>query len=235
MVRSHWGVFLFLLLLLQILPVGCIRFLLYQPLHLAYGLVFMPPILRLLELGFFPEGAVWNDFIFDVITRQCPSCSKAIKRDAEQCPYCKNNFYLQEIATQMSQQREIVSTQLKKMKNGGHRKCPACGDYAVDKAVIEGGAWGDWCSHCNMSLQLMKAQSIDIDTVNTHDENFTNFNIDEEIKKFETHYLKLCEQTLCPACGKPGIYGAVIEGGGWGDWCPHCKMSLQQMKAQGVC
>ncbi len=35
----------------------------------------------------------------------------------------------------------------------------------------------------------------------------------------------------CPTCG--GWYvrsGAVIEEGGIGDWCPHCKKSLQKMR-----
>jgi uncharacterized membrane protein YjgN (DUF898 family) len=35
----------------------------------------------------------------------------------------------------------------------------------------------------------------------------------------------------CPACSKWDVYGgATIEDGGIGDWCPHCKKSLQKMR-----
>ena len=35
----------------------------------------------------------------------------------------------------------------------------------------------------------------------------------------------------CPTCGRWDVYGgATIEGGGTGDWCPHCKKSLQKMR-----
>ena len=35
----------------------------------------------------------------------------------------------------------------------------------------------------------------------------------------------------CPTCGGWDVYGgATIEGGGTGDWCPHCKKSLQKMR-----
>ncbi len=33
----------------------------------------------------------------------------------------------------------------------------------------------------------------------------------------------------CPSCGSQDIYGAYIEDGSWGDWCPHCKKSIQKM------
>ena len=35
----------------------------------------------------------------------------------------------------------------------------------------------------------------------------------------------------CPTCGSWDIRtGAIIEDGGIGDWCPHCKKSFQKMK-----
>lgn len=37
---------------------------------------------------------------------------------------------------------------------------------------------------------------------------------------------------ICPRCGQPDVYEATIENGGTGNWCPHCNMSIQQMKAQ---
>ncbi len=189
---------------------------------------------KLLASGFLPGGSASSDIIFDVITRQCPRCNKVIKRVAEQCPYCKNSFDPEYIAFQISQQRQIVSAQLKETKDRGSRKCPACGEYTVDMAVIEGGAWGDWCAHCKMSLQQMKAQGVDIDSVNSLEATISDLEIDEEIEKLETRYLELCEQGLCPTCGKFGVYKATIEDGGSGDWCPHCKMSLQKMSSLTV-
>ncbi len=37
----------------------------------------------------------------------------------------------------------------------------------------------------------------------------------------------------CPACGSWDVRsGAAIEEGGIGDWCPHCKKSLQKMSSE---
>jgi hypothetical protein len=36
----------------------------------------------------------------------------------------------------------------------------------------------------------------------------------------------------CPKCGNMDIHKAVIEDGGYGDWCPHCKKSLQIMEKE---
>lgn len=36
----------------------------------------------------------------------------------------------------------------------------------------------------------------------------------------------------CPRCGNLDVHKAYIEDGGQGDWCPHCKMSLQIMEKE---
>jgi hypothetical protein len=46
---------------------------------------------------------------------------------------------------------------------------------------------------------------------------------DEEIKRKQELGLK-----QCPTCGNWDAYRAVIEDGGQGDWCPHCKKSIPQ-------
>ena len=34
----------------------------------------------------------------------------------------------------------------------------------------------------------------------------------------------------CPTCGNSNVRHAYIEDGGYGDWCPDCKMSLKKMR-----
>jgi hypothetical protein len=34
----------------------------------------------------------------------------------------------------------------------------------------------------------------------------------------------------CPTCGCQEVTGAYIEDGGWGDWCPKCKKSINAME-----
>jgi hypothetical protein len=36
----------------------------------------------------------------------------------------------------------------------------------------------------------------------------------------------------CPKCGNRNVCRAYIENGGWGDWCPDCKESLQKMRGE---
>ncbi len=36
----------------------------------------------------------------------------------------------------------------------------------------------------------------------------------------------------CPRCQQWDVHRAYIEDGGQGDWCPHCKISLQKLAAQ---
>jgi hypothetical protein len=37
---------------------------------------------------------------------------------------------------------------------------------------------------------------------------------------------------ICLKCGATDVHRAYVENGGWGDWCPHCKESLQRMRGE---
>ncbi len=37
----------------------------------------------------------------------------------------------------------------------------------------------------------------------------------------------------CPKCGNRNVHDAFIENGGWGKWCPDCKMSIKKIRRGG--
>lgn len=49
----------------------------------------------------------------------------------------------------------------------------------------------------------------------------------EEAVRLEKSGLKKCQK-----CGNTDIHKAYIEDGSFGDWCPHCKKSLQLMQKE---
>lgn len=63
-------------------------------------------------------------------------------------------------------------------------------------------------------------------------------NSEEVAKEVEKRKLELAAKQekeregkkQCPQCGSWDVHTAMIEGGGMGDWCPHCKKSLKKMK-----
>ena len=57
---------------------------------------------------------------------------------------------------------------------------------------------------------------------------YVNEGVDDKQKQQDEIYL-LQGRKQCPTCKNWDVHRAYIEDGGQGDWCPHCKKSLQLM------
>jgi hypothetical protein len=97
------------------------------------------------------------------------------------------------------------------------KKCPACAETIKLEAKK--------CRHCGEVFD-----KIDVD--NQIEQRLAELKLKQQ-KSLEDFKDKM-EKTAkglkqCVTCGNWDVYRAVIEDGGQGDWCPHCKQSLQKM------
>lgn len=101
---------------------------------------------------FLPTGEV----SLDQETKKCPACAEAIKLEAVKCRFCGEALDPQETARLVEERRSALEEGIAK-RTSGKIQCPRCHRWDVHRAFIENGGQGDWCPHCEMSLQKMAA------------------------------------------------------------------------------
>lgn len=104
----------------------------------------LPPVL--------PTGQV----SLDQETKQCPVCAETIKLEALKCRFCGDLLDPQAVARQVADRRAALEADLAQ-RTAGKIQCPRCHRWDVHRALIENGGLGDWCPHCEISLQKLAA------------------------------------------------------------------------------
>lgn len=137
-------------------PFGLLFILLLSPLANSppQSAAAVPPVL--------PTGEV----SLDQETKKCPACAEAIKLEALKCRFCGEALDPQEVARLVADRRSTLEEDLAK-RSAGKIQCPRCHRWDVHRAIIEGGGYGDWCPHCEMSLQKLAALRKSIDQLST--------------------------------------------------------------------
>lgn len=125
-------------------PFGLLFILLLSPLEAPAALDALPPIL--------PTGRI----SLDQETKKCPACAETIKLEAAKCRFCGESLDPQEVSRQVEDRRALLEEDLAK-KTAGKIQCPRCHRWDVHRAFIEDGGYGDWCPHCQISLQKLAA------------------------------------------------------------------------------
>lgn len=101
-------------------------------------------------------------------------------------------------------------------------ECLTCGSPDIYKGTIEDGGHGWWCPHCKKSLYKMR-----------YEEAIKQIEIEEALAESGVSTTEGISRTIqCPTCASMDVYQTQIEDGSVGDWCPHCRKSLQKMQTK---
>jgi hypothetical protein len=92
----------------------------------------------------------------DQETQKCPACAETIKLEALKCRFCGEALDPQLVARRVEDRRVALEADLAQ-KITGKLQCPSCHKWDVHRAFIEDGGMGDWCPHCQISLQKLAA------------------------------------------------------------------------------
>ena len=88
--------------------------------------------------------------------KPCPVCAEIIKLEALKCRFCGELLDPQEVARLVEERRAALEADLAQ-RAAGKIQCPRCHRWDVHRAFIEDGGLGDWCPHCEISLQKLAA------------------------------------------------------------------------------
>lgn len=92
----------------------------------------------------------------DQETKKCPHCAETIKLEARKCRFCGETLDPQQVGSDISARRAELAAR-NALEAQGKKQCLRCQLWDVHRAYIEDGGQGDWCPHCQMSLQKMSS------------------------------------------------------------------------------
>ncbi len=95
----------------------------------------------------------------DQETKQCPHCAEIIKLEARKCRFCGEPLDPHQVESDIAVRRTQLAAKYA-LEAQGKKQCPLCQHWDVHRAYIEDGGQGDWCPHCQMSIQKMARLSL---------------------------------------------------------------------------